>query len=155
MVATPFSKRRQQVLKPRGSPDIVLHAGALAVDDAGAASTVPVWRGTVGSAGVLDRGKGTGWIAWKPLMSQVKHKARGYPVPHADWHEVGAPMDRAEERTGPEDVGQQALMRGLDTAFPFFRLGLSRSEIGRRSDDRPHRFPREFPAVVPPSLLHD
>src|SRR5215831_16592323 len=81
MVATPFSKRRQQVLKPRGSPDIVLHAGALAVDDAGAASTVPVWRGTVGSAGVLDRGKGTGWIAWKPLMSQVKHKARDYPVP--------------------------------------------------------------------------
>src|SRR5215831_8012809 len=66
MVATPFSKRRQQVLKPRGSPDIVLHAGALAVGDAGAASTVPVWRGTVGSAGVLDRGKGTGWIAWKP-----------------------------------------------------------------------------------------
>jgi len=47
-------------------------------------------------------------------------------------------MDRAEERTGPEDVGEQALMRGLDTAFPFFRLGLSRSEVGRRSDDRPH-----------------
>jgi len=37
-------------------------------------------------------------------------------------------MDRAEERAGPEDVGEQALMRGLDTAFPFFRLGLSRSD---------------------------
>src|SRR5262252_9985600 len=90
-------------------------------------------------------------------MSQVKHKARGYPVPHADRHEVGVPMDRAEERTGPEDVGQQALMRGLDTAFPFFRLGLSRSEIGRRSDDRPHRFPREFPcrgpALTPARLI--
>ena len=42
-------------------------------------------------------------------------------------------MYRAEERAGPEDVGEQALMRGLDTAFPFFRLGLSRSEVGRRS----------------------
>ena len=34
-------------------------------------------------------------------------------------------MDRAEEKAGREDVGEQALMRGLDTAFPFFRLGLS------------------------------
>jgi hypothetical protein len=32
MVATSFSKRRQQVLKPRGSPDIVLHAEAVVVD---------------------------------------------------------------------------------------------------------------------------
>ena len=47
-------------------------------------------------------------------------------------------MDRAEERAGLEDVGEQALMRGLATAFPFVRLGLSRSSIGRRSDDRPH-----------------
>src|SRR5215471_5682936 len=47
-------------------------------------------------------------------------------------------MDRAEERAGLEDVGEQALMRGLATAFPFVRLGLSRSGIGRRSDDRPH-----------------
>jgi len=47
-------------------------------------------------------------------------------------------MHRAEERAGPEDVGQQALMRGLDTAFPFIRLGLSRSARGRRSGDRPH-----------------
>jgi len=36
-------------------------------------------------------------------------------------------MNHAEERTEPEDVGEQALMRGLDTAFPFFRLGLSLS----------------------------
>jgi len=32
-------------------------------------------------------------------------------------------MDRAEERAGPEDVGDQALMRGLDTALPFVRPG--------------------------------
>ena len=34
-------------------------------------------------------------------------------------------VDRAEEKVVPKDVGEQALMRGLDTAFPFFRLGLS------------------------------
>src|SRR5262249_51493256 len=62
---------------------------------------------------------------------------------------LGYAMDRAEERTGPEDVGEQALMRGLDTAFPFFRLGLSRSEVGRRSDDRPHSLSREFPCRGP------
>jgi hypothetical protein len=38
-------------------------------------------------------------------------------------------MDRAEERAGPEDVGDQALMRGLVTAFPFVRPGLSLSEV--------------------------
>jgi len=34
-------------------------------------------------------------------------------------------MNRAEEKAGPEDAGEQALKRGLDTAYPFFRLGLS------------------------------
>jgi hypothetical protein len=103
------------------------------------------------AASAQDRAKGFLGIELKditkeePLMSQVKHKARGYPVPTRTGMKLGVPMDRAEERAGPEDVGQQALMRGLDTAFPFFRLGLSRSEIGRRSDDRPHRFPQEFP----------
>jgi len=32
-------------------------------------------------------------------------------------------MDRAEERAGAEDVSEQALVRGLDTAFPFFVWG--------------------------------
>src|SRR5262245_45079613 len=36
---------------------------------------------------------------------------------------LGNEMYRAEERAGPEDVGEQALMRGLDTAFPFFVWG--------------------------------
>jgi hypothetical protein len=43
-------------------------------------------------------------------------------------------MDRAEERAGPEDVGDQALMRGLDTALPFVRPGLSEAAIGRRGE---------------------
>ena len=41
-------------------------------------------------------------------------------------------MDRAEEKAEPKDVGEQALMRGLDTAVPSVRPGLSRSYNGRR-----------------------
>ena len=48
-------------------------------------------------------------------------------------------MDRAEERAGPEDVGDQALMRGLVIAFPFVRPGLTQPGVGRRSCDRPRR----------------
>ena len=66
-------------------------------------------------------------------------------------------IDRAEEKAGREDVGEQALMRGLDTAFPFFRLGLSWSSVGRRSDDRPHNgfqeFPCRGPAFTPARLM--
>src|ERR1700691_2327107 len=68
-----------------------------------------------------------------------------FPVSTRTHREVLALMDRAEEKAGPEDVGEQALMRGLDTAFPFFRLGLSWSSVGRRSDDRPHNGFQEFP----------
>ena len=46
---------------------------------------------------------------------------------------LGYAVDRVEERTGPEDVGEQALIRGLATASPFFVWGCPRSEIGRRS----------------------
>ena len=52
------------------------------------------------------------------------HSVR-FPILTRTHREVLAPMDRAEEKAGPKDVGEQALMRGLDTAFPFFRLGLS------------------------------
>ena len=78
-------------------------------------------------------------------MSQVKHNARDNFFSPRTGVKFGYKMDRAEERAGPEDVGEQALMRVLDTAFPFFRLGLSRSSVGRRSDDRPHNGFREFP----------
>ena len=52
------------------------------------------------------------------------HSAR-FPISTMTDREVLATMDRAEEKAGPKDVGEQALMRGLDTAFPFVRLGLS------------------------------
>jgi hypothetical protein len=48
-------------------------------------------------------------------------------------------MHRAEERAGPEDVGQQALMRGLDTAFPFFVWGCPGLHTGVRKGREPHR----------------
>src|ERR1700736_3268636 len=75
-----------------------------------------------------------------PSHSDVPSQAHSARFPVSTWthREVLALMDRAEEKAGPKDVGEQALMRGLDTAFPFFRLGLSWSRIGRRSDDRPH-----------------
>jgi hypothetical protein len=65
--------------------------------------------------------------------STLKHHADVPSQAHSAWfpisttthREVLAPIDRAEEKAGPKDVGEQALMRGLDTAFPFFRLGLS------------------------------
>jgi len=66
-------------------------------------------------------------------------------------------MDRAEERAGPEDVGDQALIRGLDTALPLVRPGLSLSGIGRRSCDRPHsklgNSPRRGPALTSARLI--
>src|SRR5882762_8506842 len=68
-------------------------------------------------------------------------------------------MDRAEERAGPEDVGDQALMRGLDTALPFVRPGLSLSGIGRRSCDRPRSklgsSPCRGPALASARLMFD
>ena len=84
------------------------------------------------------------------------HSAR-LPISTGTHREVLALMVRAEEKAGPEDVGEQALMRGLDTAFPFFRLGLSWSSVGRRSDDRPHNGFQEFPcrgsAFTPARLM--
>ena len=68
-------------------------------------------------------------------------------------------MDRAEVRAGPEDVGDQALIRGLDTALPFVRPGLSLSGIGRRSCDRPHsklgNSPCRGPALTSARLMFD
>jgi hypothetical protein len=52
------------------------------------------------------------------------HSAR-FPISPRTHRGVLVLMDRAGEKAGPKDVGEQALMRGLDTAFPFFRLGLS------------------------------
>src|SRR6202166_2455471 len=93
------------------------------------------------------RGRSTAGPSHSDVPSQA-HSAR-FPISTVTHREVLALMVRAEEKAGPEDVGEQALMRGLDTAFPFFRLGLSWSNVGRRSDDRPHNGFQEFPCRGP------
>ena len=87
-------------------------------------------------------------------MSPVKHKAHSYPMPTRTPREVIVPMDRAGERAGPEDVGEQALMRGLDTAFPFFVWGCPGLASGVDQTIGHIMGFRNSPAVVPPSLLH-
>ena len=79
------------------------------------------------SAPLASFSRWPGWNTARPSHSDVPsqaHSAR-FPVPTRTHREVLALMDRAEEKAGREDVGEQALMRGLDTAFPFFRPGLS------------------------------
>ena len=93
------------------------------------------------------RGGSTAGPSHSDVPSQA-HSAR-FPIPTRTHREVLAPMDRAEQKAEPKDVGEQALMRGLDTAFPFFRLGLSWSSVGRRSDDRPHNGFQDFPCRDP------
>jgi hypothetical protein len=68
MVATPFVKRKQQVLKPRGSPDMVLTLKPSLSKKRGQHRRNRQWRGIVG----LARGKGTGWIAWEPERSRSR-----------------------------------------------------------------------------------
>ncbi|MFK4532138.1 hypothetical protein ABIA00_000321 [Bradyrhizobium ottawaense] len=70
-----------------------------------------------------DERGGRGGPSHSDVPSQA-HNAR-FSISTRTHREVLAPMDRAEEKAEPKDVGEQALMRGLDTAFPFFRLGLS------------------------------
>jgi len=62
-------KRRQQVLKPRGSLDINITLKPLLSVQQGQHGWDRHWRGTISSAGVADRGKGTGRTAWEPGRS--------------------------------------------------------------------------------------
>jgi hypothetical protein len=61
-------KRKQQVLKPRGSLDIVDTLEPLLCQQQGQHRRDRHWRGIVDPAGVVERGKGTGWVAWEPEM---------------------------------------------------------------------------------------
>jgi hypothetical protein len=56
-------------------------------------------------------------------MSPVKHTAHDFPVSTRTHREVLALMDRAEEKAGPEDVGEQALMRGFGYRISVFSSG--------------------------------
>jgi len=54
-----------------------------------------------------------------------------------------------------KDVGDQALMRGLATAFPIVRPGLFRSYCGRRSIAGHKASDGCSPAVVPPPPMRE
>ena len=54
-----------------------------------------------------------------------------------------------------KDVGDQALMRGLDTAFPIMRPGLFLSYCGRRSSAGHKAADGYSPAVVPPPPMRE
>jgi hypothetical protein len=60
------------VLKPRSSLDICITLKPLLLMKQGQHWRDHHWRGIVGSAGVSDRGKGTGWVAWEPEMSHSR-----------------------------------------------------------------------------------
>src|SRR6516165_9809166 len=76
MVATSFLKRRQQVPKPRDRAPKFINRWSLRRGKCGGSIDETVKRrGVVGSAGVVERGKGTGWIAWKPGRSRSRPRA--------------------------------------------------------------------------------
>src|SRR5215475_4948093 len=58
----------------------------------------PIW-----SVGVLERGKGTGWIAWEPERSRSRRRESkpgiGSPVEHGPWPGRHPPTFRERERT--------------------------------------------------------
>jgi hypothetical protein len=78
-----------------------------------------------------------------PLMSYVKPWRRDFPAPPRIAERFRCD-DRAAVGAKPVDVGQQPLMRGFVTC-PSVRPGLSRSENGHRSCDRPHRMIENSP----------
>ena len=88
-------------------------------------------------------------------MSFVKHLWHDWDVLHARQREVDLGADRAEERTGPEDVGDQTLIRGFKPQFRDFVRGCPLSTRGRRSIDRPQSDIGNSPAVASPPPLHD
>ena len=88
-------------------------------------------------------------------MSQVKHYLHGVSFLHAHHVKLVRVMDRAEERAGLEDVGEQALMRGLATHFRLFVWGCA--ALGSGVDEMiGHIVQSGIPLPwSPPSLLHD
>ncbi len=63
--------------------------------------------------------------------------------------------DRVWVEAELKDVGDQALMRGLATAFPIVRPGLFRSYYGRRSSAGHKASDGCSPAVVPPPPMRE
>jgi hypothetical protein len=86
-------KRRQRVLKLCIWPRNHVNAGAFVLLGAGAASRGPLWLGLLGPAGVLECGRGTGWIAWEPEKScavRAEKPEWGTPASKCPWPEKTA-----------------------------------------------------------------
>ena len=88
------------------------------------------------------------------LMSFVKWFAREISPP-CDFAGENGSDDRATVEAKPEDVGDQALIRGFKPQFRGFVRGCPLSTHGRRSTDRPQSDIRNSPAVASPPPLHD
>lgn len=85
-------------------------------------------------------------------MSAVKvRRADDHPVRGIGCHEDGRAWVEAELK----DVGDQALMRGLATAFPIVRPGLFLSYCGRRRFAGHKASDGHSPAVVPPPPMRE
>ena len=91
---TSLVKRRQRKLKPCVSLEIMYQLRPSAWVARGQYRHDRYRRGRVGSAGVLEQGKGLGWVAREPVRSR-------------------APMCKWPERGNPADQRAQARMRSL------------------------------------------
>src|SRR6516225_11345974 len=70
--ATPLVKRRQRMLKPCVSLEIMYPLRPSVWVGRGRCRQDRHRRGLVGSAGVLEQGKGIGWVARKPARSRTR-----------------------------------------------------------------------------------
>src|SRR6267142_3881929 len=97
-------------------------------------------------------------MGWPPphlaLMSFVKWFEREVSSPCDFAGDCGSD-DRATVEAKPEDVGDQALIRGFKPQFRDFVRGCPLSTRGRRSFDRPQSDIGNSPAVASPPPLHD
>src|ERR1700736_1748947 len=82
--ATSLVKRRQRMLKPCVSLEIMYPLRPSVWVGRGRCRQDRHRRGLVGSAGVLEQGKGVGWVARKPARSRtrprVQHAGQGTPA---------------------------------------------------------------------------
>src|SRR5208283_1804211 len=74
--ATSLVKRRQRMLKPCVSLEIMYPLRPSVWVGRGRCRQDRYWRGFVGSAGVLEQGKGVGWVARKPARSRTRPRAQ-------------------------------------------------------------------------------
>src|SRR6267142_6246587 len=97
-------------------------------------------------------------MGWPPphlaLMSFVKWFEREVSSPCDFAGDCGSD-DRATVEAKPEDVGDQALIRGFKPQFRDFVRGCPLSTRGRRSFDQPQSDIGNSPAVASPPPLHD